>query len=327
MARTFPYPLLLRPVYKDYIWGGDRMRHLPGRSDAPGRCAESWEVADRPDGMSRVLNGELAGTTLHELMESCREELVAAAVRRFPLLVKIIDAQRRLSVQVHPDAHAAKVHGGEPKTECWYVLDAKPGARVFAGLRPGVGPEEFSQALGTDRVEEVLHSVAVSAGQLVYMPAGLVHAIDRGCLLLETQQNSNTTYRIDDWGRVGDDGQPRQLHVAEALNVIDWSLDCAPPAPGLGDTDNAGGEPLVASPFFRLDRIAMDAGRQFPTGGCCHILFTAEGSAAVTAHGVEAALAHMSTCLLPAATEDYSVVPRDGRATVIRIRPGKDADG
>ncbi|MDZ4199894.1 MAG: type I phosphomannose isomerase catalytic subunit, partial [Kiritimatiellia bacterium] len=219
-----PYPLLLKPAYKNYLWGGTRIAEVYGRETPPGPVAESWEVSTRPEGMSLVLNGPLAGRTLQEAIDTMGEDLLGARAPRgqMPLLIKLIDARDRLSVQVHPDDESAALHGGEAKTEMWILLDAEPGACLFAGFRPGLARPEIEQAIREGRWTEILQTLPVRAGDAVFIPGGRVHAIGAGCLILEIQQNSNTTYRLYDWDRKGSDGKPRKLHLEQALSVIRW---------------------------------------------------------------------------------------------------------
>ncbi|MEI6809451.1 MAG: type I phosphomannose isomerase catalytic subunit, partial [bacterium] len=219
------YPLLFQPVYKDYLWGGNRIQKKYGRKIPPGTYAESWEISDRPEGMSVVTNGRFAGRSLGSLVTEFGARLVGDdfAGRRFPLLIKLIDARLRLSVQVHPsDANAAAVKG-EPKTEMWYVLDACAGARAFVGLKKAVTGKSFDLAVRTGCLASMLKPVKMETDSAILVPGGTVHSIGEGLLILEVQQNSNTTFRVYDWGRVGQDGKARPLHVAEAKKSIIWA--------------------------------------------------------------------------------------------------------
>ena len=223
---TLSTPLLFRPVYKDYIWGGDRIPAAYSRGDAPGRCAESWEIAAHPDGDSVVAHGPFAGRTLSALTAEYGAALTGTRApdpTRFPLLFKLIDAREKLSVQVHPSDATAGLTGGEPKTEMWYVLDRTGGATLYAGLRDGVTPAALRAALADGTAKHCLTEHPATPGQAIFIPGGLVHAIGDGCLIYEVQQNSNTTYRLYDWDRVGADGTPRALHVGQSFKVIDWT--------------------------------------------------------------------------------------------------------
>ena len=323
--KTQMYPLLFDPVYKSYLWGGGRIATLFDRAPQQARIAESWEIADRPEGMSVVRNGPLAGSSLHDQVTGLKAQLLGSATSAavFPLLVKIIDAQQRLSLQVHPDDRAAEKHGGQAKTEMWYVLHADPGAGVFVGTVSGVDAKAFQQALKEKRSEAVLRRIPVQAGEAIYVPGGCVHAIDQGCVLLEVQQNSNTTYRVDDWGRVDQDGQPRALHVAEALRVMRWPATpeepkvAARPLPGRGP--NSRWE-ILKCPYFVMTRMTLREREQVTNSGrSFHALFVAAGSVRVEGGGAGASLGRGTSCLLPAGLEQYSLTPEDGEAAVLRI--------
>lgn len=179
------YPLLFQPVYKDYIWGGNKIASYYKRDLPPGVYAESWEIADRPEGMSVVTNGPLAGRDLFSLMKLYGEKLTGAHFAEFPLLVKIIDAREKLSVQVHPDENGVKTVGGDAKSEMWYVLAAEPNAEIYAGLKPGITTENFKDALAKGKTGDLLRTVPVVKGDVVYIPGGRIHAIGPGCMILE----------------------------------------------------------------------------------------------------------------------------------------------
>jgi mannose-6-phosphate isomerase len=319
------YPLCFRPVYQSYPWGGDRIIRRFGRSEPPGIYAESWEISDRPEGLSVVENGPLTGRSLADLLAHYGAGLIGSGrgTDRFPLLIKVIDARERLSVQVHPDDATAARFGGEAKTEMWYLLDAEPGAQVYAGLRIGVDEEQLREALTDQRLEKILAPVPVAAGDAVFMPGGRVHAIDAGCLVLEVQQNSNTTYRLFDWGRTDARGRPRALHVEEALRVIRWddpaSAKVCPRRLGF-----MGGNELwevLACPYFRVERLVVK--EDWPCaldGRTFHALFVAGGAVNLGGPGEALRLAAGTSCLVPAAVPEYALEP-DGTAAaeVIRI--------
>src|SRR5688572_1894607 len=221
----FPQALSFRPLYMERVWGGRRIENQLGRSLPPGLpIGESWELVDRDDAQSVVDVGDHAGMSLHQLWTEYRETVFGAVPDspRFPLLAKILDARETLSVQVHPPASVAPELNGEPKTEMWYLLEAEPGAELFAGFRRGVDRQQFESALANGDVAELLHRIPVQAGDTLFIPSGRCHAIGAGCLIVEIQQNSDTTYRVFDWNRTGLDGKPRQLHVAESLRSIDF---------------------------------------------------------------------------------------------------------
>ncbi len=328
------YPLRFRPVYKDYIWGGQRIIQAFRRDVPPDIYAESWEISSRDDGMSIAENGPWAGHTLTEIVTALGPRLLGAGVSptngQFPLLIKLIDSRERLSVQVHPDDAGAAKWGGEAKTEMWYVLDAAPDARVFAGLLPGVDRKAFEAAIRTGEVRSLLRTVPVRPGDAVYVPGGRVHAIDAGCLLLEVQQNSNTTYRIYDWGRVGHDGRPRQTHLAQALRVIRWKdeapvkLDPRPlPAPPMNAY-----EEIVSCPFFRMERWTLRSPTSLKSDGdSFNIMFVAGGVVnAEWAQGTDTYRAG-TTVLVPAGLLEVRLQPTKTGATLLRIRRPTNVTG
>jgi len=288
------------------VWGGERISAKYGRSGLPPVCAESWEIADRPDGMSIVSAGPLKGKTLHDLVAEMGESLLGRGRRdeSFPLLIKIIDARECLSVQVHPDVAGAARHGGEAKTEMWYALDADPDARVFAGLKKGHTPEELLAAADNQTVQDLLQAVPVEKGSAVFIPGGRVHAIDAGCLLLEIQQNSNTTYRIYDWGR------PRELHIEQAMKVI-----CR-------DDD---GDPRVDAndfqcEYFRFRKHGLSGEKKFRNDGrSFQILFVEEGPLRIAWDDGSDELFSGTSVLLPAALREWTISPAAGQGKMLQI--------
>ncbi len=221
--------LQFQPLYQQRIWGGLRLHSFLGRELPPGPpIGESWEIVDRPEAQSRSRGGAYNGATLRELIERHGADIMGpgwTASARFPLLVKWLDCSDRLSLQVHPPAAVAPSLGGESKTENWYVAQSVPGASLFVGLKPGVKSADFAKAVAEGTAEGCVNKVSVAAGDSILVRSGQVHAIDAGNLILEIQQNSDTTYRIYDWGRAGLDGKQRRLHVKESLRSILWDED------------------------------------------------------------------------------------------------------
>lgn len=317
------YPLLLTPVYQSYVWGGDRIPRVFGRDLPPGVYAESWEVSTRPEAGSVVANGPLAGWTLQALIDETGSALLGtrAPAGRMPLLIKLIDARERLSVQVHPDDEAAARHGGEAKSEMWIVLAADPGATVYAGFRPGLSAAEIQAAILNHRAATVLRSIPVRPGDAIYIPGGRVHSIGEGCLLLEIQQNSNTTYRLDDGDRAGADGKPRALHIPQALSAIRWTDAGEPrlvPRPVLLPSGRLA-EQLWDGPHYHVERIWLTETEALPgAGGSFQVLFLESGRASLSWAGGVLRLRTGTSVLVPAVTP-VQLDPEDPEVRFIRI--------
>ncbi len=218
------YAMLMTPVSKEIIWGGDKLRREYGKTAPFERIAESWELTVRDGEMCVIANGEYSGKTLGSYINEDKIGILGTNCEkydRFPLLIKFIDAADRLSIQVHPDNDYALSHEGEfGKTEMWYIMEAEEGARLVYGLKEGCTVDEFAKAVHEGRTEEMLNFVPVHKGEVYFIPSGQVHAIGAGILIAEIQQNSNITYRVYDYNRKGADGKPRQLHTEKALDVI-----------------------------------------------------------------------------------------------------------
>lgn len=304
------HPLRFVPIYQERVWGGRAMEARLGRSLPVGRTiGESWEITDRVGAQSVVAEGPLAGRTLHELLEQDSEGLVGDAplrAGRFPLLLKVLDAQSVLSLQVHPPAAVVDRLGGETKTELWYFLHASPGAEIFVGLRPAMTRERFESALaeGGGRVAECFHRFGVAVGDAMYLPSGRAHALGAGLLLFEVQENSDTTYRVYDWDRVGLDGRPRPLHRAESLASIDFADHEPGPLPRRWTSVATGGEvrPLVSGPPFgaRVHRLPAGGEAAVARSGC-ELLAVVRGRVRVGAGAGVVELGPGETGLVPAA--------------------------
>jgi mannose-6-phosphate isomerase len=319
-----PSPLTFTPVYKPYVWGGHRLPQRLGRASAPAleRYAESWELSDHPDGMSLVTGGPYAGQSLHALLRAHGRALTGRDGAAFPILVKILDAADRLSVQVHPDDETARKNGGEAKTECWYVLDAEIGASVWAGLKPGVTPDRFRAALETGAVPDLLQRIPVARGDLLFIPGGRVHAIGAGCLILEVQQSSNTTYRVFDWNRKGMDGKHRELHVQQALRTIRWD-DPAEVIVPPGPEQAQGGSRIrerVFCPYFKVEELTLSGPLDVRhDGNTFHALFVRTGALRISGNGFELVVQPGTTVLLPAASPAYTLSPCQYPVEAFRI--------
>lgn len=251
-------PLRFSPILRSYLWGGERLETQLGKKPPEnGVWAESWELVDHREAESVVCEGAWRGKTLRELIESYSAEIMGyeAPKDRFPLLLKYLDCQRVLSVQVHPDdAYGATMPVPDRgKTEAWYVIDAEPGAKIYAGLLPGVSKAQLSAAIESGTTESCLHAFEPKAGDCVFIPAGTVHALGAGLLIAEIQQASDCTFRLFDWNRVDQDGKPRALHIQQALEVIDFE---AGPASAVRRealvSDESGWRTLVDCDKFQL---------------------------------------------------------------------------
>ncbi len=263
------YPFTFQPIFKERVWGGRRLAELYGKQlppDVP--IGESWEVTDRPEGVSVITNGPLAGKDLHWLMEHHAAEMLGPAKSqdgRFPLLVKLLDAQDDLSLQVHPPAHVAAQLKGEPKTEMWYVAQATPEALIYVGLNNGVTKEEFERKVRDGSVADCFHRHTIQTGDAMFLPSGRVHAIGAGSVLFEIQQNSDTTYRVFDWNRVGLDGKPRDLHIEQAMASIDFNdFEPAKMTARISSSSSLSRRSLVDHELFSVDHFDLPPKSSLP---------------------------------------------------------------
>ncbi len=275
------YPLRFRPVFRRYLWGGRRLQSHLGKQIGDGDdYAESWEIVDRGADQSIVQYGPLAGQTLHQLVTDYSLALLGqqAGPPRFPLLFKFLDCNRVLSIQVHPDdARAAMLDPPDlGKTEAWVVMDAAPGSCIYAGLRPGIDRAALAAAIADGSLQDCLHAFKPSAGDCLFIPAGLVHALGAGLLVAEIQQSSDTTYRLFDWNRVDSLGTPRQLHVAEALDCIRYDLGPGRPQIPVATSD-AARQRLVGCDKFVLDRLTLNHTDEVGGDERLHLLSSAVG--------------------------------------------------
>jgi mannose-6-phosphate isomerase len=323
------YPFKFQPVFQSRIWGGQRLRSLLGK--APGHdfdaqpVGESWELADLPAGTvkadskgaapdgslsSRITNGPMARETLHGALKQWPGVMGNIALNRghFPLLIKFLDAQQDLSVQVHPDAAYVKNHPeAHLKSEAWYILHAEPGARIYKGLKPGVTKDQFRTALENGQVEPLLTTIKVRPGDCHYLPSGTVHALGAGILAAEVQTPSDTTFRVFDWNRLGPDGKPRALHITEALECINFATAAAQPTARASNVPPHGTR-LVSCEHFTLDRVQLAQSQTQPLSAELAVWIILEGQGVVTCDGYgPTAFARGDTLLLPANMKDPAV--------------------
>jgi mannose-6-phosphate isomerase len=270
-------PLTFTPIYLEHVWGGRELERIYGRQlPKPDRVyGESWEIVDRDPEQSVVEGGELGGLTLHELWVRRRAEVFGEGFEdtpRFPLLLKVLDASDVLSLQVHPPVEAIARFGGEPKAEMWHITDCKPGAKLFVGIKAGVTRGVFEAAIRGGAVSGCVHELTPKPGESIFIHMGRLHAIGAGFLIHEIQQNSDTTYRVFDWDRLGLDGKPRRLHITESLASIDFD-DHEP------TMDAPVGDTLVACRYFKTTRqeLAIGAAIGNPEAGCFSILVVLSG--------------------------------------------------
>jgi len=277
---------------------------------------ESWEIVDRPEAQSVVRSGPLRDRTLHELWSRDRKSIFGdlpdcpsrTGVSRFPLLIKLLDAHDRLSLQVHPPEKIAATLGGEAKTEFWYVASAIPGAKLYVGLRKSVAPDEFAEAVRAGTVDALVHTFEVKTGDSMFLPAGRFHGIGAGNVLVEVQQNSDTTYRVYDWNRTDDGGKARQLHVEQALKSIDFN----DVTPNLSEPD---GELLLQNNLFEIQKWNLGGPRVVAPIGQFAIICCLTGAVRC----VDVDLRPGEFALVPAALADRKVQPREDGTTLLRV--------
>ena len=306
----------MRPAMKEMVWGGRLLRDRFGKEIPSDSTGEAWEIAAHPHGQSVVDGGPLDGTSLQALVDQYREALVGTKVLEsygtyFPLLIKFIDANQNLSVQVHPnDQQAAQLEGpgASGKTEMWYVLDAKPGAKLVYGFNQDLTAEELRNALEQGALESFLNWVNVYPGDTFYIPAGTLHAIGSGILIAEIQQNSDLTYRVYDYNRLGLDGKPRQLHVEKAVAVVDRK---APIGREKADIDQG-----VISPFFETQRLKVDGTWDLAVSPeRFEILICVGGSGTIAAGGQMMPIKEGDSFLIPATAGTVQV---EGQLTLLQ---------
>ena len=299
------------------VWGGRHLESLYGkRLPSAALIGESWEIVDRPEAQSVVHEGPLRGATLHELWCKHREEIFGnvpdgpsrTGITRFPILAKLLDAQENLSLQVHPPRAIAQKLGGEAKSELWYVAHAGPKARLYAGVKKGTTREIFQKALDQGKVENHLHALDVKAGDAIFLPSGRMHALGGGNVLVEIQENSDTTYRIYDWSRAKKGRSPRQMHVAEAMQCVDFQ-----------DVEPAllqpSGESLVRNELFEIEKWELGTERELTERGRFAIVVCLAGKLECAGRKFGPG----EFFLVPAQLEDRHVRPIGKSALLLRV--------
>src|SRR6266513_3449582 len=304
-------PLTFEPIFMERIWGGRRLEAEFGKKLPPQRpIGESWEIVDRPEAQSIVRDGLLRGKTLHKLWTQYRDEIFGETPdsSRFPLLLKLLDAHDRLSLQVHPPEKIADRLGGESKTEFWYIAGADPGAEVYLGFRESITRDQFEKALRDGTAADYVRKIQVKTGDAVFLPAGRLHALGAGNLLIEIQQNSDTTYRVFDWNRVDDKGKQRQLHIDQALQCIEFN-DVAP------KLVEPQWELLVRHELFEVQKWNLTAPREISLQGQFAIVCCLSGSLRCG----DADLSPGEFCLVPASLQAQKFQPKCKGTSLLRI--------
>jgi mannose-6-phosphate isomerase len=319
-------PLVFEPIFMERIWGGRRLETLFGKRLPPGvRIGESWEIVDRPEAQSVVHDGPLKGKTLNQLWTNHRPEIFGmekedfgeppksargsrALPARFPILAKLLDAQENLSLQVHPPEKIAGELGGEPKTELWYVADATPNAELFVGLKKRASRTAFERAIKEGKVESQVHSIRISAGDAMFLPSGRLHALGAGSVIVEIQQNSDTTYRLYDWDRVKKGGPARKMQVEEAFRCIDF----ADREPALLEPK---GEALLRNDHFYVEKWTLTGEREIAPPGSFAIGVCLTGELRCSGTKFKAG----DFFLVPAQLPDRTVKPIGEGVSLLRV--------
>lgn len=306
------YPLFFQPVYKEIIWGGQNLKTLLKKDVPFEKTAESWEVCCHKNGMSIVENGEYKGKLIKEVIDLHKLDLLGSKslkFDRFPLLIKYIDANDSLSVQVHPsDEYALKNEGDYGKTEVWYIVDAKADAKLIFGVKEGTTKEDFKTALDNKNLEECLNYVNVKKGDVIFIPSGTIHAILGGIVIAEIQQNSDTTYRVYDWNRVDKNGIPRELHVEKALDVIDFNMSGKVHTPNLEKANGYSFANITRCKYFNVDEIVVDEIYKDSTNGESFFIFMCiEGNGTLIYDSKEYKITTGKTFMVPAKEKSFEI--------------------
>lgn len=308
------YPMKLKAPLKDYIWGGTRLKDEYHKETDLEKVAESWELSCHKDGQSIIENGPEAGKSLDQYLDEEGDVVLGKNGEKFPyfpILIKLIDAKDNLSLQVHPDNdYALRVEGEYGKTEMWYILDCEPGATLIYGFRHEITREEFARRIENNTLLEVCNQVPVKKGDVFFIDSGTLHAIGKGILLCEVQQNSNTTYRVYDYGRRGKDGRPRSLHVEKAKDVTNLFPPTRDTKP-VGRVDfvaNAEVDLLASCEYFRVYHFTLKGETSLKAGKESFQSITVlSGHMSLSASNETLALTKGETVFLPAGLGNYRV--------------------
>ena len=305
----------LNPAFKDYLWGGTKLRDEYGKKCDLDKVAESWELSCHKDGCSVVADGEYAGLTLPQYIEKAGKAVLGTDCEKFeyfPILIKLIDAKQNLSVQVHPDNdYAMRVEGEYGKTEMWYVVDCEPGAGLLYGFKHEISKEEFRRRIEDNTLLEVTNRVEVHPGDVFFIEAGTLHAIGEGILIAEIQQNSNTTYRVYDYGRVGADGKPRQLHIEKAIDVTRLApatRPCGRPQAKSEAFDGGSVLPLASCDYFTVKEMEVTSHAALMADEkSFHSLLLLDGSLTLSMGGEKLEMKKGASVFVPAGSGDYTL--------------------
>lgn len=305
----------LNPAFKDYLWGGTKLRDEYGKKCDLDKVAESWELSCHKDGCSVVADGEYAGLILPQYIEKAGKAVLGTDCEKFeyfPILIKLIDAKQNLSVQVHPDNdYAMRVEGEYGKTEMWYVVDCEPGAGLLYGFKHEISKEEFRRRIEDNTLLEVTNRVEVHPGDVFFIEAGTLHAIGEGILIAEIQQNSNTTYRVYDYGRVGADGKPRQLHIEKAIDVTRLApatRPCGRPQAKPEAFDGGSVLPLASCDYFTVKEMEVTSHAALMADEkSFHSLLLLDGSLTLSMGGEKLEMEKGASVFVPAGSGAYTL--------------------
>lgn len=301
--------LFFEPVYKDYIWGGTRLKEYFNKNIETPTAAESWEISTNEAGLSKIANGSMKGSTLKDLFDNrdLREEIFGTKTKemeKFPLLIKYIDANSNLSVQVHPNDEYAKINENDTgKTEMWYIIDCAQNAKIICGMKESVTQKDVSEIIRIGKIKENLNYINIQKGDSICIPSGTIHAILGDTLICEIQQNSNLTYRVYDWDRVGSDGKPRELHIEKAIDVIDVETK-----PSVVHTAENETKKIVDNEFFKVEKVVVDGEYRDKTNKeTFYTINILEGSGKIEANNEEYDLNKGDSILISASIGEYNL--------------------